>query len=122
MGRPRGVPDYARQVPTFKEWSEPGAPIPAATGPIEYRGEFAARDEYGALRSAIEATGADFWDMIVTAASPGMVTSYPGNDYYSWHAAFPAAVADAVKADYELVAGTGATLQVDAPTSSAADT
>lgn len=31
-------PEFARQVPTFGDWSEPDTMIPAATGPIAYEG------------------------------------------------------------------------------------
>ncbi len=108
-------PDYARQVPTFKEWSEPGATIPAVTGPVEYRGEDATRTEYEIFRDAIDATDADFEGTFVTAAAPGTVTSYLGNEYYDTHEAFTDAVADAIRSEYELIAETGATLQIDAP-------
>ncbi|SDX77490.1 cobalamin-independent methionine synthase II family protein [Halobellus clavatus] len=108
-------PEYAREVPTFSEWSEPGATIPAVTGPIEYDGEAETRSEYEHFEQAIEAGEADFEDTFVTAASPGAVASYLGNEYYESHEAFTEAIADAIRQEYELIAETGATLQIDAP-------
>ena len=108
-------PAYAAQVPTFSEWSEPDATIPAATGPVEYRGEAAARTEWARLNDAIDAANADFEETFVTAAAPGTVTSYLGNEYYESHEAFTDAVAEALRTEYELVAETGAVLQIDAP-------
>lgn len=108
-------PEYAKQVPTFKEWSEPGATIPAVTGPVEYRGETDTRAEYDAFQDGIEAADAEFVETFVTAAAPGTVTAYLGNEYYDTHEAFTRAVADAIREEYELIAETGATLQIDAP-------
>lgn len=108
-------PDYARQVPTFSEWSEPDATIPAVTGPVEYRGEAATEAELAAYEEAVAATGADFTESFVTAASPGTVAAYLGNEHYDSHDAFVRAVADALATEYELIAESGATLQLDAP-------
>ncbi|MFB6187166.1 MAG: cobalamin-independent methionine synthase II family protein, partial [Halobacteriaceae archaeon] len=108
-------PEYARQVPTFKEWSEPDTTIPAATGPIEYQGESATRSELETFEKSIETTGADFEEIFVTAASPGTVTSYIGNEYYDSHEDYLFAVADAIQEEYELIAESGATLQIDSP-------
>ena len=108
-------PAYAQQVPTFSEWSEPDATIPAVTGPVEYRGEAAARAECDRLDDAIDAANADFEGTFVTAVAPGTVTSYLGNEYYESHEAFTDAVAEALRTEYELIADTGAILQIDAP-------
>lgn len=108
-------PEYAQQVPTFNKWSEPDATIPAVTGPVEYQGEAATQAEYDVFRSAIDAANAEFEEASMTAASPGTVTSYLGNKYYGSHEAFTDAVANALQAEYELIAETGAVLQIDAP-------
>lgn len=108
-------PDYARQVPTFGAWSDPETRIPAATGEIAYRGADETRAELERFEAAVEATGAEFAETFVTAASPGAVASYLGNRHYDDHRAFVSAVADAMQTEYELIAASGATLQVDAP-------
>jgi 5-methyltetrahydropteroyltriglutamate--homocysteine methyltransferase len=108
-------PEFARQVPTFSEWSEPDTTIPAATGPIEYQGEDATHAEIERFEAAIESTNANFEDTFVTAASPGTVTSYIGNEYYDTHEEYLFAVAEAIQTEYELVADSGAILQIDAP-------
>jgi 5-methyltetrahydropteroyltriglutamate--homocysteine methyltransferase len=102
-------------VPTFSEWSEPDSTIPAASGPIEYRGEEATREEAETFDAAIETVGAGFEERFITAASPGTVTSYIGNEYYDSHEEYLFAVADAMQSEYELVAESGATLQIDSP-------
>lgn len=108
-------PNYASQVPTFSEWSEPDATIPAASGPIEYRGEAETRAELDRFERAVESTDAAFEGEFVTAASPGTVASYVGNTHYDSHEEYLFAVADAISTEYELVAESGATLQIDAP-------
>ncbi|MFB6111787.1 MAG: cobalamin-independent methionine synthase II family protein [Halobacteriaceae archaeon] len=108
-------PEFARQVPTFNEWSEPDATIPAASGPVSYQGEAATEAELATFDRAVEATEATFEDTFVTAASPGTVTSYIGNDHYDDHESYLFAVAEGMQAEYELIAETGATLQIDSP-------
>ena len=108
-------PEYARQVPTFREWSDPETTIPAATGPVEYRGEAETRDELETFNSSLQAVDGSFEDTFVTAASPGAVTSYIGNEYYDTHEEYLFAVSDAIQTEYELIADSGATLQIDSP-------
>ena len=108
-------PDFARQVPTFRKWSEPDATIPAASGPIEYDGESETTAELDRFEEAIEETGARFADTFVTAAAPGTVAAYVGNTYYDSHEEYLFAVAEAMATEYELIADSGATLQIDAP-------
>ncbi|AUX08558.1 5-methyltetrahydropteroyltriglutamate--homocysteine methyltransferase [Halalkaliarchaeum desulfuricum] len=108
-------PNYARQVPTFSEWSQPDATIPAASGPIEYDGEAETKAELDRFEAAIEAAGAEFEDTFVTAAAPGTVASYVGNTHYDSHEEYLFAVADAIATEYELIADSGAILQIDAP-------
>ena len=108
-------PEFARQVPTFREWSDPDATIPAASGSIEYDGEAETKAELDRFEAAIEGTDAEFEDTFVTAAAPGTVASYVGNTYYDSHEEYLFAVADAIATEYELIVDSGATLQIDAP-------
>lgn len=108
-------PEYATQVPTFSKWSDPNATIPAATDSIEYRGEEKTQQELTRFTKAIETTSAEFEGRFVTAASPGAIASYIGNKYYDSHKEYVAAVADAMQIEYELIAESGAILQIDSP-------
>jgi len=108
-------PNYAQQVPTFSEWSEPGATIPAANGPIDYDSREAVDTEIDEFQAAIDATGAEFDETFVTAATPGAVASYVGNKYYDDHEEYLFSVAEALQTEYEAIVDSGATLQVDAP-------
>lgn len=108
-------PEYAQQVPTFSEWSDPNTTIPAATDQITYQGEDGTQAELNTFDEAIEATGAEFTETFHTAASPGAIASYIGNQYYGDHKEYLAAVADAMQTEYELIAESGAILQIDSP-------
>jgi Methionine synthase II (cobalamin-independent) len=108
-------PEYAQQVPTFSDWSDPDTTIPAATGEISYRGTEQVRAEIDRFDAAVETTGTTFEDRFITAASPGAIASYIGNEYYSTHREYLAAVASAMQTEYELIADAGFTLQIDAP-------
>lgn len=108
-------PDFARQVPTFGDWSRPDTKIPAATGPITYAGADATDREIDRFDAAIDTVGAEFEDRFVTAASPGTVASYLGNEYFDTHEEYVFAVAEAMREEYERLAETGAVLQIDSP-------
>lgn len=108
-------PEFARQVPTFGDWSEPDTMIPAATGPIAYEGADATDREIDRFDAAIDAVDAEFEERFVTAASPGTVASYLGNEYFDSHEEYVFAVADAMREEYERLAETGAVLQIDSP-------
>lgn len=108
-------PAFARQVPTFGEWSDPDTMIPAATGPITYDGGEATDREIERFNAAIDTVGAEFEDRFVTAASPGTVASYLGNEYFDSHEEYVFAVAEALQEEYERLAETGAILQIDSP-------
>ncbi len=51
----------------------------------------------------------------LTAASPGVVAIFLENQYYPSHDAYVAAVAKAMRAEYEAIAAAGFVLQIDAP-------
>ena len=108
-------PDYAQQVPTFSDWSDPDTTIPAATDEITYRAEDQVRAEIDRFDAATESTGAEFEGRFITAASPGAIASYIGNEYYDTHREYLAAIASAMQTEYELIAEAGFTLQIDSP-------
>ncbi|MGQ4557572.1 methionine synthase [Halobellus sp. GM3] len=88
---------------------------PSVTGPVEYIGEDAAREEIETFFELLEATGVDPEDTFITAASPGIAATTVVNDYYDSHEEYLSVVGEALKTEYELIAETGATLQLDAP-------
>ncbi|MDS0295486.1 methionine synthase [Halogeometricum luteum] len=106
-------PDYAEE--TFKTDIIDLSMHPVVADAVEYTGHDEAEAELAAFDDALDAVGADFEDTFVTSASPSVVTATHVNDYYDSYEEFLFAVADAMAEEYELVADTGMTLQIDAP-------
>lgn len=89
---------------------------PAATAPVAYDGEEKARAELAGFEEALDAVDGDVVDTFMTAASPGIVTTSLGNEYYDSYEEYLFAVADAMADEYALIAEeTGGYLQLDAP-------
>lgn len=89
---------------------------PAATAPVTYDGEQAARAELAGFERALDAADADVGDTFMTAASPGIVATSLGNEHYDSYEEYLFAVADAMAAEYALIAEeTDGYLQLDAP-------
>jgi 5-methyltetrahydropteroyltriglutamate--homocysteine methyltransferase len=51
----------------------------------------------------------------MNAASPGVISLFLQNDYYPTREAYLAALADAMKAEYETIVAAGLDLQLDCP-------
>ncbi|MFB6104922.1 MAG: methionine synthase [Halobacteriaceae archaeon] len=88
---------------------------PAITGPVTYEGTDAATEELDIFLEALDARDRDPADAFITAASPGVIAATHDNEYYDDYETYIYAVADAIQTEYELVADTGVTLQIDAP-------
>jgi 5-methyltetrahydropteroyltriglutamate--homocysteine methyltransferase len=86
---------------------------PACTGPISVRDPgAAARDMENLVQSAASAEPSGIFS---SAASPGVVTVFFGNQYYPSDEAYVFAVAEAMREEYEAIAAAGATVQLDCP-------
>lgn len=88
---------------------------PVATGPIEYVGEDDLRRELVRFDAALEAEGVSFPGRFHTVPSPGAVVRFTETEYHDSLHEYVFDLADALRTEYELVAETGATLQIDAP-------
>jgi len=88
---------------------------PAVTGPVEYVGAEECRAELDAFFDLLAGTDVEPEDTFITAAAPGIAATSLANQYYDSHPEFLAALTDALKQEYELIAETGATIQLDAP-------
>jgi 5-methyltetrahydropteroyltriglutamate--homocysteine methyltransferase len=86
---------------------------PACNGPIEWRDFPAVQRDIDNLIAAAQAAGAEYTFM--TAASPGVVPLFLGNDYYPSQDAFLDALASVMQREYEAIAGSGIQLQIDCP-------
>jgi 5-methyltetrahydropteroyltriglutamate--homocysteine methyltransferase len=104
-------PAMARRV--FGDPGRARRKTPACTGPITVRDTRAAQTDVDNLRAALGEVKAQ--DAFMSAASPGVISLFFRNDHYGSHEAYLAAIADAMKREYETVAQAGLVLQVDCP-------
>ncbi|HLH21373.1 MAG TPA: cobalamin-independent methionine synthase II family protein [Chloroflexota bacterium] len=89
---------------------------PACTGPVRLRDPEAVQRDIARLRAALDALGdARPVDVFMTAASPGVIAHFLENQYYGSDEAYLAALADAMRPEYEAIAAAGFVLQLDCP-------
>ena len=68
------------------------------------------------IRNMQDAVGKDgMKNVFFSSASPGVTSIFFKNEYYPAHEAYVFAIADAMKYEYEAIAASGATLQIDCP-------
>jgi 5-methyltetrahydropteroyltriglutamate--homocysteine methyltransferase len=86
---------------------------PACNAAIGVRDPEAAKTDVAHLKDAL--SGVAVQDAFLTAASPGVVSLFFRNEHYGSDEAYLAAIADAMQAEYETIAGAGLNLQIDCP-------
>ncbi|MGD9996441.1 MAG: cobalamin-independent methionine synthase II family protein [Ilumatobacteraceae bacterium] len=86
---------------------------PACTGPISVKDEQAAHDDMVHLTRS--AAGVDKAGVFSSAASPGVVSIFFGNEHYPTREEYVFAIAEAMRHEYEAIAAAGATVQLDCP-------
>ncbi len=104
-------PEYAREL--LGDTDTIGGPV--ATGPIEYVGADDLRRDLARFDDAAAAEGVSFHGRFHTAPSPGAVLRFTETDDHDSPEAYVFDLADALATEYELIAETGAILQIDAP-------
>ena len=101
-----------------KVFGDPGRSrrkTPACNAPITVRDPSAVRSDVEHLRVALASVGRTPSDGFMTAASPGVVGLFFRNQYYADDELYLYAIADAMRDEYEAIAGAGFTLQLDCP-------
>jgi 5-methyltetrahydropteroyltriglutamate--homocysteine methyltransferase len=93
-----GTPQYAR---------------PMCTGDVKSKGQGELEKDISNLKSAMAEHGAKRGFM--NAASPGVISLFLQNDHYKSREAYLAALADAMKAEYDTIVAAGLDLQLDCP-------
>jgi 5-methyltetrahydropteroyltriglutamate--homocysteine methyltransferase len=99
-----------------KVFGDPGRSrrkTPACNGPVSVRDPEAAKTDAANLKAAL--AGVKHEGGFMSAASPGVVSLFFHNGHYKSHEAYLEAIAEAMRAEYETVAGAGFTLQLDCP-------
>jgi len=104
-------PDLAKRV--FGDPGRSRRKTPACNGEINVRDAAAAAADVDNLKAVLAATGRS--EAFMSAASPGVVSLFFRNEYYPSQEAYLAAIADAMRHEYEAVAGAGLVLQIDCP-------
>lgn len=87
---------------------------PACTGPIAVKDRSQVANDIDHLRAAVAATGDDV-EVFMSAASPGVVALFFANHHYPDRESYVAAIADAMREEYEAIADAGFLLQLDCP-------
>jgi 5-methyltetrahydropteroyltriglutamate--homocysteine methyltransferase len=88
---------------------------PKAIGEVRYIGNAQLNEEIADFRAALEAKSASFVEPFMTAPSPGIIAAAMKNEYYDSEEAYLAAVAAAIRVEYEAIVNSGFLLQLDCP-------
>jgi 5-methyltetrahydropteroyltriglutamate--homocysteine methyltransferase len=88
---------------------------PKAIGDVRYLDPAAVDAECEDFRAALEAAEGGFVEPFLTAPSPGIVAAAMKNEHYDTEDAYLAALADALRVEYEAIVGHGFLLQLDCP-------
>lgn len=115
---PRNAPADLKQFPSFlkrlaNDGGTPKYARPMCTGEVKSRGQGELEKDIANLKAAMANHGATRGFM--NAASPGVISLFLQNDFYPTRDAYLAALADAMKAEYETIVGAGLDLQLDCP-------
>ena len=87
--------------------------LPACDAPVTTRDSGAIRQEIANLNAALADRHPA--EVFMTAASPGLIAATLGNAFYGSHEEYVFALADAMKPEYDAIAGAGFLLQIDSP-------
>jgi 5-methyltetrahydropteroyltriglutamate--homocysteine methyltransferase len=86
---------------------------PGCKGPISVRTTSDVHEDVANMQAA---TGSDnLAGVFFSSASPGVTSIFFKNEYYPTHEEYVFAIAEAMKTEYEIIAASGATLQIDCP-------
>jgi 5-methyltetrahydropteroyltriglutamate--homocysteine methyltransferase len=115
---PRNAPADLKAFPTFlkrlaDDGGTPQYARPMCTGEVKSKGQGELQKDIANLKGAMATHGAERGFM--NAASPGVISLFLQNDFYKTREAYLAALADAMKTEYETIVAAGLDLQLDCP-------
>lgn len=115
---PRNAPADLKLFPGFlkrlaDEGGTPQYARPMCVGEVRSKGQGELEKDIANLKAGMARHGAKRGFM--NAASPGVISLFLQNDYYKTREAYLAALADAMKAEYETIVAAGLDLQLDCP-------
>lgn len=103
-------PDFARRT-AFEAVPRPNAPM--CNGPIDWKDFAAVEKDIANLKAAT--AGLTNYDVFMTAASPGQVARFHGNQFYDSDEEYLWALGEVLRDEYEAITTAGFVLQVDCP-------
>ena len=86
---------------------------PVCRGPIKVKDLSALKKDIEHMKKALE--GKKISDGFMNSVSPGTIAVFQPNEYYASHEAYLAALADAMREEYETIVNSGLLLQLDCP-------
>jgi len=115
---PRNAPADLKKFPSFlkrlaDDGGTPKYARPMCVGEVTSKGQGELEKDIANLKAAMAEHGAERGFM--NAASPGVISLFLQNDFYKTRDAYLAALADAMKAEYETIVASGLDLQLDCP-------
>lgn len=115
---PRNAPADLKMFPGFlqrlaDDGGTPQYARPQCTGEVRSKGQGELEKDIANLKAAMAQHGAERGFM--NAASPGVISLFLQNDFYPTREAYLAALADAMKDEYETIVAAGLDLQLDCP-------
>ncbi|EEX09723.1 methionine synthase, vitamin-B12 independent [Ruegeria lacuscaerulensis ITI-1157] len=115
---PRNAPADLKMFPSFlqrlaDEGGTPQYARPQCTGEVRSKGQDELNKDIANLKSAMARHGVERGFM--NAASPGVISLFLQNAHYPTREAYLAALADAMKDEYETIVAAGLDLQLDCP-------
>ncbi|MGC6485981.1 MAG: cobalamin-independent methionine synthase II family protein [Candidatus Puniceispirillales bacterium] len=115
---PRNAPNDLKMFPGFlkrlaDDGGTPQYARPMCTGEVKSKGQGELETDITNLKAGMAIHGASRGFM--NAASPGVISLFLQNDHYASREDYLAALADAMKAEYETIVGAGLDLQLDCP-------
>jgi len=115
---PRNAPADLKLFPSFlqrlaDDGGTPQYARPMCVGEVRSKGQGELEKDIANLKAGMAAQGIERGFM--NAASPGVISLFLQNDYYATRDAYLAALAEAMKAEYETIVASGLDLQLDCP-------
>ena len=115
---PRNAPEDLKMFPGFlkrlaNDGGTPQYARPMCTGEVRSKGQGELQKDIANLQAAMTQSGAKRGFM--NAASPGVISLFLQNDFYKNREAYLAALADAMRDEYETIVAAGLDLQLDCP-------
>ena len=115
---PRNAPADLKMFPGFlkrlaDDGGTPQYARPMCTGEVKSKGQDELQKDIANLKGAMANHGIQRGFM--NAASPGVISLFLQNDFYKTREAYLAALADAMRTEYETIVASGLDLQLDCP-------